>query len=63
MKTIDAWEAVFEKPEVLCSYGRTPAKALKEMSKLMKEREDDWASGISINYSEDEEVFFVTVYI
>jgi len=63
MRKINAWEAIHENPEVLCAVGKTPADAFKSMAKLMKQRKDAWASSASISYSEDEDAFYLTVYI
>ena len=33
--------AINENPSVFCSFGETAAKAFSQMSKLLKEKEDD----------------------
>ncbi len=59
-----AYEAVNENPQVFCAYGRTPAKALRAMSKLLKEHNVDWWSAATVGKIDDEEnMYHMTIYI
>jgi hypothetical protein len=53
----NAYTAYGENPLVLCSYGTTPGKAMKEMGKLVdkyiKESEDSLVLGMNSMYDED----------
>ena len=61
IKFSGSYVAHSENPTVLCSYGETPAKAFKEMSKLMKSHLCEYVSAVH-TYCDDE-VHYVTVYI
>ena len=57
-----AYEAVNDNPQVFVAFGTTPAKTLKNMSKILKENNINWWSASSVDYIEDENVFYMTVY-
>lgn len=60
-----AYVAVGESPVLLCSYGKTPAKALKAMAKLVDEymdlNENTIVIGMSSMYDDDE--FFMNLTV
>lgn len=64
---VTAYEAVNERPRVFCAYGKTPAKALKNMAKLLKENKiDDWSSiNVVADYEAPElnERFHLVLYV
>ena len=58
-----AYEAVNENPQVFCSYGTTPAKALKAMSKLLKEHNIQWWSAAVVGKIDEDDMYYMTIYI
>lgn len=67
IKVNGRYAAINEDPLVFCSFGETAAKAFSQMSKLLKENEDDYAyrsiSAVSSYFSDEEKTHYVTVYI
>lgn len=61
MKT--AYEAVNDKTRAFVAYGDSPTKALKNMAKLLKKNRIDWWSASSVNYSDEENVFYIVIYV
>jgi hypothetical protein len=56
--------ATGEDPIVLCAYGNSPAKAFKNMAKLLKKEKIDWFSASSVSVLDsDVDAFAVTVYV
>ena len=59
--------AINENPSVFCSFGETAAKAFSQMSKLLKEKEDDYAhmpiSAVNSYFDYEDNTHYVTVYI
>jgi hypothetical protein len=60
---IIAYEAINEEPRVFCAYGKTPAKALTNMAKLLKKSEIFWMSASHVSYIEEEDLFYITIYV
>jgi hypothetical protein len=58
-----AYEAVNESCRVFVAYGDSPAKTLKHMARLLKKSKVDWWSASTVNYSEEENVFYITIYV
>jgi hypothetical protein len=58
-----AYEAVNENCRVFVAYGDTPTKTLKNMAKLLKKNKINWWSASSVNYLEDEKIFYITIYV
>ncbi len=59
----NAYEAIMENPRVFCSYGDTPAKALKRMAKLLENKEIKYFSASDVGYIADEDIHYVTIYV
>jgi hypothetical protein len=58
-----AYEAVNENCRVFIAYGETPAKALKNAARLLKNNKVDWWSASVVNYLDDENIFYITIYV
>lgn len=60
MKKNDAYTASGEFPILLCSYGRTPGKAMKEMGKLVDKylKQDDSCLVLGMNSTYDDDGYF-----
>lgn len=58
-----AYEAVNESPRVFVAYGETPAKALKNAARLLKKNKIDWWSSSTVNCLDDENIFYITIYV
>lgn len=58
-----AYEAINDNPRVFCAYGKTPVKVLRNMAKLLKENEIEWMSASHVSYLEEEELFYMTLYV
>jgi hypothetical protein len=56
----NSYEASGESPIVLCAYGKTPGKAMKEMGKLVDRyiKKDESVLILGMNSSYDEDGFF-----
>jgi hypothetical protein len=65
MSKAGAYTATGENPIVLCSYGKTPGKAMKAMGKLvdeyLKRNETFLVLGINSTYEDDEFCLNVTI--
>jgi hypothetical protein len=58
-----AYEAINDNCRVFIAYGETPVKALKNMAKLLKKNKIDWWSTSLVNYLEDEDIFYISIYV
>ena len=58
-----SYRAFGEEPEVYVAYGKTPAKCLNNMRKILRDHEVDWWSSANVQYLEDEDLFYMTIYI
>ena len=58
-----AYKAYAENPEVYVAYGESPEKCLKNMRKNFKEYRVDWWSSCNVQYIEDENLFYMTIYV
>lgn len=57
-----SYEAVNDNPRVFVAFGETPAKALKNMAKILKRNDIVWWNASSVDYIDDDELFYMTVY-
>ena len=58
-----AYEAVNENPRVFVAYGETPARALKNAARLLKNNKIDWWSASTVNHLDDENIFCISIYV
>lgn len=58
-----AYEAVNENPRVFVAFGKTPDKALKAMTNIVKENSIRWWSASHVGYIEDEKTFYINIYV
>ena len=58
-----AYEAVNENCRVFAAFGETPSKALKNAARLLKKNNINWWSSSTVSYIEDENIFYITIYV
>jgi hypothetical protein len=58
-----AYEATNDNPRVFVAYGNNPAEALKNMYKMLKRLNIDWWSASHVGYIEDENLFYINIYV
>ena len=58
-----AYEAINENPRVFCAYGKNPAQAFNKMSKLLKDHNINWLSAAHVGYSEEDNLYYITIYV
>lgn len=58
-----AYKAYGENPEVYVAYGDSPERCLKNMGKVLKENRVSWWSSANVQYLDDEELFYMTIYV
>lgn len=67
IKVNGRYVAFNENPLVLCAFGETAAKAFSQMSKLLKENEDDYiyrtVSAVNFYFNDEDKTHYVTAYI